>query len=505
MSATIAKPDPKMTLRSQDVMDLRQSEPSAAIISVTPPILTARASEDAFASSNGRPEQSGEIPLQPVRRASQTDSGPPMHSQVSAPNDPVGTQPTSSPVASPYSFGQPASYTYSGTPSGPSFPYQRMLPGTPQVYASPAPMSNYIPSPAPATVATSGRSPNTPFIPPLPAATSPAYLPSSSQSAPQSTRSLTNASMATAQPGLPAGFQPFSTPASQQPVIPGAPTSQTTPFTGYLPAVIPTRRATDVFIANDPFKASSHGKRDWRDDNVTFDDIPVAGAPGGVQGSTMPAPSSYYSTPPSFPYYRPSGPVIPSWPAPPQQYQPPSSVSRPSQGVYYGTVPGQPARRPDLTPAFSPITPNYGQRHDDHPPAPDSPIPVNSEPSTPSSEPMTQPIVAPVGENHDQSNDDHSYVPQSPILLEPKPATPSEHSDPQVLSLLTNSLLRMRLTLDFLHRILSSTIPRYTSSTIPLHWILRPFGPLSGSLCTCPIRYAVSRVLWLSTALPFSS
>ncbi|KDR70985.1 hypothetical protein GALMADRAFT_254612 [Galerina marginata CBS 339.88] len=278
----------------------------------------------------------------PVRRASPVPN-PGRQSQVSnsfEPNTRNSTNASSaftsypyqqsrfSPASTPYVVQPPNQPSYSSTPTASLNAYQNMRPPTtPQMFSSPAPMSQYG-SPRPGTYLgspvsypggqqQSSRANSYPV--PQQVGTSPAYLPNG-QSATQSFRPPTTNSMQTPQSVYggtsqsyrrpqtsPAIVQPFSG-SSQQPFTPGnLPYSNTTQMSGTMPATIvapktQNAKKIDAFVANDPFRPQSYGKHQKEKDDMTFDDIPMPDPPStSMSNPSSSGPMPMMGDPYSFP------------------------------------------------------------------------------------------------------------------------------------------------------------------------------------------------------------
>jgi len=269
-------------------------------------------------------------------------------------------------------------------------PYQHTSSSAPHMTASPAAMSSYGP-PSP----TNSYQPSDPYPPPHSQrpSTSPAqtqYYPPASQSIYGTPQTPASQSMYAYSPvpqqatNLPAAHTPgpqtmygtsqaygsSAQPSSVWPQPYGGPATPGTPFLPYSspaqqPVVVsgpdtPPRKRTGAFVANNPFRRHSSSKHDGPSDNLTFDDIPVAGTTVQYDpsSSAMPTPQSYsqptrgsvFASPASYPIN--SGQQ--------NQSQPQSTVSwRPDQPSPYEPSPSNTTNLPQIYPGSPPYAPIY--------------------------------------------------------------------------------------------------------------------------------------------------
>ncbi|KIM38313.1 hypothetical protein M413DRAFT_244392 [Hebeloma cylindrosporum] len=273
----------------------------------------------------------------------------------------------------PGSLGSQRPATTTGAPSAPQTPASQSMYGTPAYSSVPQ-------------RATISSAPQTPGGSQSMYGKSPAYggsAPQQSSARPQSYGGPTT-------PGAP--LLPYAN-LPQQPIIGTGP-------------ITPGRRKTDAFVANDPFRPQHSSKHNKRSDDLTFDDIPVAGA------TVVSQPWTKYDSAaelPTAPY--------PSVNTGQQQTQPPPSVSwRPNQPSTYD--PHQSSSNPPLTHPGSSQYPQASQPIYNRPSsATTSPMPYGGSPQyqprpqappgqpmayPPDGDPMGTSSPAPTGQPHVQ-------------------------------------------------------------------------------------------------------
>ncbi|KIM41592.1 hypothetical protein M413DRAFT_27906 [Hebeloma cylindrosporum] len=210
------------------------------------------------------------------------------------------------------------------------------------------------------------------------------------------------------------------------PTIPGVRLMPYSNFPRPIGPISSGRKKVDAFVANDPFRPNPSNKHNKLSDDLTFDDIPVAGATGASQPWRKydPGSESTFSSTPA-PYPRVS--------AGQQQSQPPPSVPwRPSQSSPYD--PPQSSTNPPLIYPGSSQYPQPSQPIYSRPSGATSPIPYDGSPDyrpwpqVPPSQSMPYPSGGePMGTSSPSTSEAH--VPSAdPDETTPRPTCPAPAS-----------------------------------------------------------------------------